>query len=861
MHRLHVMALPMVLAALSAAEAADDDLVRTRQVADFEGDDWARGWELPGRQRDDWGEGAETEMQRSTEWASSGSSSLKLTFHEWEKGEGDWRVINFRPPQIDAGDWRGWDGLQFEAQVMGEGGVQLHVLGGGVEDPNQNRLFSFTIRSGQWRVSLRNDAMGVPDPDLSQIILLRFTTRQNRERRVIYLDNFRLVDACEQRLARLRACLDAAAEIAGPELRDRVLGLAGRAEGLAASLGETREPGPRLELRDRLAELTGEAREALSSLARATLVDAVDALTGLSLPAEEPELVTPLDAPPTVAADAELRALEGAVAAVERRMGAARVEAEMQRQFPDAPLAIGIPKAPETLSEFAADYAGPFGREVRIAAARREYEPFQLVILARDRELTGVRVEASALRGPGAIAPENIEVAPMGWRPHPADGVHYADMLRPDVRSFDVGRGGLQPVWVNVYVPPGTPPGDYSGTVTISAESVEPQEVHVHLTVWPFTLPKYASLQTATHGWGHSGEWADANAWMVISHRFNAMSIYQWPDPPPLDDMLRWHEWGANLFNLKRISRMGSGRFEEGPDGQPRFTDSVRNDYLRRVDKRIKQVRDRAPWLLDHLVLYGFDELGSGLVPALEDIYGEFKRRYPRVRTMTTVNVPLWEDYERIEHLDIIAVVTRLLSPEVRDRLRAQGMQVWWYNLRADQRDEVLMRAQYWATMRDDLDGVLHWSLSAGGGVGPYGEGLWPEPGSREEDSRRFTWGGLIRRAPDGRPLSTVAFEYWREGMEDCDYLALLRDLLGRAEALPADVRVRHAALLRRAEEMAAVPKWVTTGMMEGGFEEELPEAVREQRHTDDMQVILGARHSAAELIVELQKLLADPRR
>ncbi|MEA3401723.1 MAG: DUF6067 family protein [Armatimonadota bacterium] len=729
--------------------------------------------------------------------------------------------------------------------------------GGGVENPNQNRLFSLTIQPGEWHISLRTDAMRVPDPDLSQIILLRFTTRQNRDRRVIYLDNFRLVDRCERRLARLRSRLDAAAQTAPAGEQARVLELAGRAEELAASLADTHEPGSRQELRERVAELTANARGMLASLSDATVADAVDALTALSLPAEEAQLMTPLDAPPDVPADADVRALEGALAAVERRLGAARVEAEMQRHFPDAPLAIGIPEAPETLSEFPADYAGAFGREVRIAAARREYEPFQLVIFARDRELTGVRLEVSALRGPGAIAPENIEVAPMGWRPHPGDGIHYADMLRPDVRNFNVKRGGVQPVWINVYVPPETPPGQYSGTVTISAEGMEPQEVGVHLTVWPFTLPKYASLQTATHGWGRSGEWADANARLVISHRFNAMSIYQWPDPPPLETMLRWHQWGADLFNLKRISRMGSGRFEEGPEGQVRFKDSVRNDYLRRVDKRIQQVRERAPWLMDHLVLYGFDELGSGLVPALEDMYGEFKRRYPQVRTMTTVNVPLWEDYERIENLDIVAVVTRLLSPEVCDLLRQQGMEVWWYNLRAAQRDEVLMRVQYWATMHDDLDGVLHWNLSAGGGAGPYGEGLWPEPGSRDEDSRSFTWGGLIRRAPDGRPLSTVAFEYWREGMEDCDYLAMLRELVSQAEALPEDVRERHATLLRRGREMAAVPEWVTTGMMEAGCEEELPQRVREQRHTGDMQVILEARRRTAELIVGLQHLLA----
>jgi hypothetical protein len=530
----------------------------------------------------------------------------------------------------------------------------------------------------------------------------------------------------------------------------------------------------------------------------------------------------------------------------------ARVEAAIQREFPDAEFAVGVPEAPMTLTPDAWAYDGPTGREVHIAAARGEFEPAQLVILAHSGDLRDVRVTAGPLRGPGVIAPEEIEVSPMGWRMHPIDEVHYADMLRPDVKRFDVSHGLLQPVWVNVHVPRSAPAGEYAGTLVIESAESPPMEVALRLTVHPFTLPERPSMQTAISGWGASGEMADRNARFVIEHRLNPMQIYQWPDPPPLEQMVRWHEWGGNLFNLKRISRMGP-RFEQGPDGALRFKENVRTNYLRRIEKRMVQIEQQAPHLRDHLCVYGFDELGPSLLPAMERFYGEVKERWPSIRTMSAINVPLWEN-QRIDNLDIAVVTPGLLTPEVRDLLRRQGMEVWWYNLAADQRDPALMRAQFWATMADDLDGVLHWNLGTGDEAGPYGPGLWPEPDSRAEDSRRFTWGALIRRGPEGQPLSTIALECWRDGLEDCDYLALLRERVDATDALPAGVRAENAALLRHAREMAAVPHEVSEGIMGG----DLPEgADRRDLHTRDLRVVVDARDRCAELIVALDALLA----
>ncbi|MBD3291780.1 MAG: hypothetical protein GF393_02585 [Armatimonadia bacterium] len=836
----------MLLAVGGFAQEADE--IRVVQVADFEDEDWARGWELPGAERDDWGGEGETGLVRSDDWASRGDASAKLTFGAWAEGEGDWRVIHLRLGAIGAGDWRGIDALEFDARVEGGDGVRLHVLGGGVEDPNQNRLFSTTIPPGEWTVVLRVDEVRVPNADLSQIDLIRFATRANPDERVLYVDDIRLVDRSGERLAELTEALSVARDVSDDA---RVAEPLQTAEQLRQDRAGEHSPDEWQLLRGRLASLTEQARPVLAEVAREHVGAVAETIGALAVPRQSEEMILRLDPPQPVAAEARVDALELTQAALQQQLRRARLKAAIQRQFADADFAVGIPEAPMTLTPDAWAYEGPLGREAQISAARGEFESAQLVILAHENDLAFVRVTAGLLRGPGVIAPEQIQVAPMGWRMHPTDEVHYADMLRPDVPPFDVQQGQLQPVWVTVHVPRSTPAGEYEGALTIESAAAPPMEIALRLNVWPFALPERPSMQTATHGWGRGGEMADRNARFVIEHRLNAMSIYQWPDPPPVESMARWNRWGADLFNLKRISRMGP-RFEQGPDGALRFKEGVRNDYLLRIEKRIVQIEQQAPQLRDHLCAYGFDELGPNLVPAMERFFGELKERWPYIRTMTSINVPLWEN-QRIDNLDIAVVVPRLLTPEVRDLLRRQGMEVWWYNLAADQRDPALMRAQFWATMADDLEGVLHWNLGTGDEAGPYGEGLWPEPGSRAEDSRRFTWGALIRRGPDGQPLSTIALECWRDGLEDCDYLALLRERVETVEELPAGVRAENAALLRHAREMAEVPHTVSEGIMAG----DLPEgADPRDLHTRDGREILRTRERCAELIVALDELL-----
>lgn len=151
-------------------------------------------------------------------------------------------------------------------------------------------------------------------------------------------------------------------------------------------------------------------------------------------------------------------------------------------------------------------------QEARLYAARNEFEPFQVVLRAGSADVPGVDAEPSDLVGPGGavLSAENITVYREGYlnlqKPSSVEGEpgEWPDPLIPRVDRyvrerrnafpFTLGSDRNQPLWVEVYVPTNAAPGDYTGTLRISAAGIPDVQVPIHLTVWGFTLPSTSSL-------------------------------------------------------------------------------------------------------------------------------------------------------------------------------------------------------------------------------------------------------------------------------------------------------------------------------------------------------------------------------
>ncbi|MER8864381.1 DUF4091 domain-containing protein [Mesorhizobium sp. M0751] len=183
--------------------------------------------------------------------------------------------------------------------------------------------------------------------------------------------------------------------------------------------------------------------------------------------------------------------------------------------------------------------------KIELYAARGETESFQVGIRAPGAALTNVTIQVQDLVSKGdraRIAAKTVTLyrehyvhvarsspdlkgsnRPLGpgWYadgliPLDAEGITLAAQghSRPATR-FSVPSRANQPIWIDISVPPGTPPGRYGGTVRVSSDQGNAVgEVVLH--VWDFTLPLTPSLNSAFLIWDANTPQAQAE---LLKHK------------------------------------------------------------------------------------------------------------------------------------------------------------------------------------------------------------------------------------------------------------------------------------------------------------------------------------------------------
>lgn len=167
------------------------------------------------------------------------------------------------------------------------------------------------------------------------------------------------------------------------------------------------------------------------------------------------------------------------------------------------------------------DEAPGQGATAAVAAARNEWRGFQILLRSNSPAMiTGLTV--SDLTGPaGKVIPGSaakryrqhalkidpvsfrMEAAAPGWYPgplipfeHPLTGQPLPEAALRAV-PFELPAGETHGFYVDLYAPPGTVPGRYTGEARLELREGGPLRVPVALTVYDFELPETPTMVTA----------------------------------------------------------------------------------------------------------------------------------------------------------------------------------------------------------------------------------------------------------------------------------------------------------------------------------------------------------------------------
>ena len=138
--------------------------------------------------------------------------------------------------------------------------------------------------------------------------------------------------------------------------------------------------------------------------------------------------------------------------------------------------------------------------------------------------LTNVGVTASNLTGPGgATIPAATSVEFFQMHYVTSGSARYAEAALPMVAPFPTtfsipdanhnSTGKNQSVWMDIYVPTGTPVGDYTGTLTVTATQLtSPVTVNLKVHVSRVTIPDYPTFLVDLNGYGNPWQWSSDEA-------------------------------------------------------------------------------------------------------------------------------------------------------------------------------------------------------------------------------------------------------------------------------------------------------------------------------------------------------------
>ena len=527
------------------------------------------------------------------------------------------------------------------------------------------------------------------------------------------------------------------------------------------------------------------------------------------------------------------------------------------------------------------------GTNIVLAAARNEYESAQLLVIPTQKALRNVKVEwakplhqaSGKVLGDGkpSIHPVGyVECTPTYHTFYEELGETPDPLLLPGpVEKIEAGE--VQPFFITVYVPADASAGDYTGTVSVTADGCAPQEANVSLRVYGFNLPVSHHLSRQFYYWlGQTARWygyipASSTIWgngdgygvpltlikdhldFFLRHRIDIANL-TWTVPQnnkeynaPLWPLRRNADgMGYDFRTFDEIVRFcldrGMVEFSIGDSQIPLAEQPNVAEILKAVVQHLKENNQ-----LQYAHYKLIDESSNAeKFNILKTQMAEFKTLLPELKTLATLAEV---DKSVLGNINKVIFRCEDLSPEMAHLVTAKGMDVWWYWCAvpgAKPAPNYFVnypgtdpRIIEWLNWKYQVKGTLYWGLNVWDKNKPGTDGKrWPEVPWNINSYANFNGDGqLVYPGPNGTLLSSLRIEAIRDGAEDYEYFYLLQDLIGRLEAR----QPKNTALIEACRQALAFD----------GVAESL------HRYTEHAAVIQKARDHIAELILKANEACA----
>jgi hypothetical protein len=474
-----------------------------------------------------------------------------------------------------------------------------------------------------------------------------------------------------------------------------------------------------------------------------------------------------------------------------------------KRLYPESSLTAAFADSMQRILPTQGDVKASVKKDFSISLAGNEYEAFQIVVIppkgkalkdvsVKVHSANGIKLEAAPI-GFVKTKPPVYPVAYCGWHPDPI--LEFA-------KKVNIKEGTVQPFWVRVFAAPDARKGINSASIEVSAKGEKSLMIPVKINVYDFSLPKKGHLRTAISLYPSKllpfgPEMQNAYDYVLDRYRLNPFSIYNdsaygKPKLPELSAYKKRIPMGLNAIPVLYLKLPRQALFKTPKESRKKWnalSDEEKRKYPEKEKKKVMAILSkripelRKAGLNDMLYLYGFDEATPIEWPAIADLCKEIKSKYPDLKIYSTAYDASY-GFKSVLGGAIDGWIPHFNKYDysLAEKARKQGREVWWYSTRMfiDEKPLWTIRAEMGdASFKNKVDGFLYWTITRWNGINDQAIKNVPYTSWNPESFPGQNGGGsFLCMGPDKQLLPTIRLENIRDGLEDYEYLYLLKELL-----------------------------------------------------------------------------------